>query len=221
MNENFSEEPLDILLADENKIVIVFLLYMFGSLNLKMIAKLLDRTEPPILRWIKMMLDEGLIIIDVEATEKSRGKFYKLSKNAEEFFDIDTFPNPNKKHIDEQSKKQEREQGINLLRSLGTLMNMLMKITANFFGDKIGQKKDQDDFKKGKFNMFSSFSMLHFQSEEDVQNFKKKFDEFNDQICKKYDLKDNEEPKFSHSLFFSVTPIFKIREKLEAMKKNW
>ena len=54
--------------------------------------KIVKKTEPPVLHWLKIILAVSLIIIDEEATEKSRGKFSAFSPQTGSLFNFDTFP---------------------------------------------------------------------------------------------------------------------------------
>jgi len=74
------------LLGDENKVGVLFALKMFGSLNLKHIAKCIGKPEPTIYRHLKIITQMDLIEIDQQETTQSRGIFYKISSQGKEFF---------------------------------------------------------------------------------------------------------------------------------------
>jgi hypothetical protein len=75
------------LAIDELKYSIVTAINWYNSLNLKNIARLVGRPETTTIRYIKQLLEDGLIDIDAEKTASSWGKFYKLSENVRKLYD--------------------------------------------------------------------------------------------------------------------------------------
>ena len=73
------EERFEELYLDEIKFTITTALQYYNSLNLKKLAKLIGKPESSTIRYLKQLLDEGLIQIDAEKTASSWGKFYKLT----------------------------------------------------------------------------------------------------------------------------------------------
>lgn len=57
------------------------------TLNLKKIAKLVDKPESTTIRYLKKLLEDEIITIDLEKTAASWGKFYRLSKLIEDLYD--------------------------------------------------------------------------------------------------------------------------------------
>ncbi|NHJ86640.1 MAG: winged helix-turn-helix transcriptional regulator [Asgard group archaeon] len=78
IKENFAN-----IIYDEVKYGIVTSLDWYGSLNLKKLAELVGRPETTTIRYIKQLLEEGLIDVDAEKTAISWGKYYRLSKAAQ------------------------------------------------------------------------------------------------------------------------------------------
>jgi predicted transcriptional regulator len=66
---------------------IITSLKIHSSLNLKRIAKLIDKPESTTIRYLKKLLEEGLIIIDTEETAQKWGKFYCLSDEIEKLYE--------------------------------------------------------------------------------------------------------------------------------------
>lgn len=64
---------------DEVKNGIIIALEFYDSLNLKRLAELIGRPETTTIRYVKKLLDDGLITLDVNKTASDWGKFYKLS----------------------------------------------------------------------------------------------------------------------------------------------
>lgn len=73
-------EELRELQLDETEFGIITALRWSGSLNLKRIAKLIQRPESTTLRYIRKLRDSNKIVFDSEKSEKNWGNFYKLSK---------------------------------------------------------------------------------------------------------------------------------------------
>lgn len=72
---------------DEVKYGIISAIIWYDSLNLKNLARLVGRPETTIIRYIKQLLEEGLIDIDAEKTASSWGKFYKLSADVRKIYE--------------------------------------------------------------------------------------------------------------------------------------
>ncbi|MFX0086823.1 MAG: hypothetical protein ACFFAU_14215 [Candidatus Hodarchaeota archaeon] len=79
----------------ETKYRIVEALRMYGSLNIKLLSKLLGKTESTIFHHITSFLTEPekprIIEIDQEKTETSRGKYYKLSEAVQNHYEKVSF----------------------------------------------------------------------------------------------------------------------------------
>jgi len=90
--ENRLTEILEVL-SSETKLGILFSLQFYNSLNLKQIAEIAGIREPSAFEHIKGrgkrsnelgLLELGLI--EVDTTQKGRGKYYRLTELANEFF---------------------------------------------------------------------------------------------------------------------------------------
>ncbi|HUU77334.1 MAG TPA: winged helix-turn-helix transcriptional regulator [candidate division Zixibacteria bacterium] len=77
IKKNFSE-----LVYDEVKFAIVTAIQYYSSLNLKKLSELIGRPETTTIRYVKKLLEDELIIIDIEKTATDWGKFYCLSDYA-------------------------------------------------------------------------------------------------------------------------------------------
>jgi predicted transcriptional regulator len=80
---NEIKKSYDEAIYDEVKYGILIALEFYKSLNLKKLAEILDRPKTTTLRYLKNLLNEGLIILDTNKTAKDWGKFYKLSQTVE------------------------------------------------------------------------------------------------------------------------------------------
>ena len=213
---------LDKILEDENKIVIIFLIYIFGALNLKILAKLIGKSEPPVLRWIKKMLEEDLLVIDQPSTKRSRGKFYKLSPKSVKFFAMERFPPTFEQDPDATTKENINNQGVRLIRSMGLLDDITSKISVSMYENINTNPEYANRYEKGEFTALSSFSMIHFKSIDEVQKFRGMLEDFSTKVEQEFDVIGVNEPvKYSHCMTYNVTPIYIIKQMIEDMKKDW
>jgi len=72
-------EIYDNLIYDEIKFGIITALQWNETLNLKKIAQMIGKPETTTIRYLKQLLEDGLIDIDAEKTAASWGKYYRLS----------------------------------------------------------------------------------------------------------------------------------------------
>ena len=91
------------LLYYEEKYGIFTALQWYESLNLKKIAQIVGRPETTTIRYLKQLVDDGLIDIDVEKTATSWGKFYKLSTSAKNLYEEE------KKEMEMQAERYSEE----------------------------------------------------------------------------------------------------------------
>jgi hypothetical protein len=75
------------IVYDEVKYGIITAIIWYDSLNLKELARLVGRPETTTIRYVKQLLEDGLIDVDAEKTATSWGKFYKLSTVVRELYD--------------------------------------------------------------------------------------------------------------------------------------
>lgn len=66
---------------------IITSLKIHSNLNLKRIAKLIDKPESTTIRYLKKLLEEEIITIDTKQTAKKWGKFYRLSEETDELYE--------------------------------------------------------------------------------------------------------------------------------------
>lgn len=76
------------MLENEMKTSIMLILGTYRSLNLRQISKVLGITEPSTHVHIKEMLEDGYIELDGSMAGK-RGKYYKLTKEVQEYLEND------------------------------------------------------------------------------------------------------------------------------------
>lgn len=85
-NENLETKFKKLWKEDPNKFAIITSLGWYGSINLKKISSLIDKPETTTLRYLKKLIEEGLIEVDAEKTASSWGKYYKLVDEVSELY---------------------------------------------------------------------------------------------------------------------------------------
>ncbi|MFW9923993.1 MAG: ArsR family transcriptional regulator [Candidatus Thorarchaeota archaeon] len=87
-NEKALEIRVKEMIMNETRHAIFMAIRTYGSLNIKTLAEILGKTESTIFHHLSIMLEEPKIIeIDIQKTEKSRGKFYQLSKKLVDIYE--------------------------------------------------------------------------------------------------------------------------------------
>jgi DNA-binding Lrp family transcriptional regulator len=84
---NELKEIYDNLIYDEIKFGIITALQWNETLNLKKIAQMIRKPETTTIRYLKQLLEDGLLDIDAEKTATSWGKFYRLSAAVNELYE--------------------------------------------------------------------------------------------------------------------------------------
>ncbi|NHJ83973.1 MAG: winged helix-turn-helix transcriptional regulator [Asgard group archaeon] len=74
-------------IMDPIKYGIITSLSWYGKLNLTKISKHINKHESTTFRYIKKLIDEGIIEIDIEKTTSEWGKYYKLTDEVQKIYD--------------------------------------------------------------------------------------------------------------------------------------
>lgn len=212
-----SIDPVLILLGDEIKLGIIFALKMFGSMNLKSIAKIVNKPESTTLRHIKSMMpykadnQDGfeikLLEIDMEATEQKWGKYYRLTTIAENILVYQT------QHIVDKSVERidKNEVKANNLESIAKMMKSVSTISYNLANAAtqymIERVDDNKELKQQLSKTFAvSLSLLQIENEEDREKLNKAITEFQEKIKK---IKQNTEKTMegNHAVYLLSMPL--------------
>jgi len=110
-------QKYDEIIYEEAENGIIIALEFYNSLNLKRLAELIGRPESTTIRYVKKLLDEGLIVLDIEKTASDRGKFYKLSDSVISLIEERKIRSKEREkwifeemdHLEERSAKEIRE----------------------------------------------------------------------------------------------------------------
>jgi len=197
------------LLGDETKFGILFALKMFGSLNLKHIAKCLGKSEPAILRQLKILTQLNLIIIDQKESTQSWGKFYKISSYGSDIFSkSNKFINsiPDKEYTIDLYHKMSL-----ILKSLSSFNHNITKFASNVYLEDAQRLVDSNKENEGNYGDAMIFSLLSIslKSKEDFKEYLSIVDEFHKKVSKfKVEKELNED--LNQILYISSIPIRSI-----------
>ncbi|NPD89313.1 MAG: hypothetical protein HGN29_11355 [Asgard group archaeon] len=192
--------PTDIigLLEDETEFSIIIALFTFKSQNLKHLSRLLDIPESTLLRKLKNMIKNQIIMLDQETTINRRGKFYTLTPKVKRI--LDTPPSkPNDTAEDNRIFKIRKSR---LYIAISSINLQLAKMLARYIqiDPEIMTRKE----KQGATS--SQHTILNFQTLEEIYDFRKILQDFYRKI-EKYEKTEEGEPRFKYSFHHLACPI--------------
>lgn len=197
------------LLGDETKFGILFALKMFGSLNLKHIAKCLGKSEPAILRQLKILTQMNLINIDQKESTQSWGKFYQISSQGSEIF---SKSNKFISLIADKAYTTDMYYKMSLiLKSMSSFNHNITKFASNVMMEDAQRLIELDKKDEGNYGdaMIIALSAISLKSKEDFKEYLEIVDEFQKKLTKfKTNKEINEEP--NQILYISSIPIQSI-----------
>jgi len=202
------EEYLD-LLGDETKFGILFALKMFGSLNLKHIAKCLGKSEPAILRQMKLLIGMKLIQFDQQESEQNWGKFYQLTLQGAEIF------SKTKQISDEVSEISLTITWYNkmalAIKSLSSFNHNMAQFASSVIVEDAPRLIELEKKKEGNYGDVMVFAMSNvlLKNKADVKEYLSIVEEFRTKLLKfKANEADREKP--NQIIYLSSIPIQKI-----------
>ncbi len=189
------------LFKDETKANILFIIDMFGPLNLQMIHKLLQMPKSTVLGHLREMVNENLIQLDSDATEKKTGKFYAITKQIKDLVDKDdeniTLTKGSLKKLGLPIKEAVRRVA-NAQRTIGYQAYLISRLTAQHIENSIHifemLNKNPDDklteeqkmtVQSALGGIMGSIYELGIDSSEEFIDLKKIIDDFGEKL-KKY-----------------------------------
>jgi len=189
------------LLEDDTEFSIIMALYSFKSLNLKQFSKFLDIPESTLLRKIKILIKYQVIELDQETTLSHRGKFYALKPKIQ--FILDQNPHDHKSRPatkdDIKTKIQKKK---HLFVALSSINLQFAKILSQYI--QIDPEIMTNKEKRGAIS--SQLSILHFQSQEEIIEFKEILGDFQKKIDK-FEKNKMGNPKFNYSFHYFACPV--------------
>lgn len=189
------------LFQDEFKANIMFILDMFGPLDLKTIHSLLKKPKSTILGHLQKMLELKQIEID-EDKSSSKKKFYTLSSKTREILDEE----------DEIMLKQDTLQKIglnsqefarivaNIHRTIGFQSNLISNLSANYFESNAHFFDDLESNKEKLQGFWGSTYELGINTEEDFKEVYSIIMEMNQKL-KKFDKSKRKRSKRTMLMF--------------------
>ncbi|MCY3413405.1 MAG: winged helix-turn-helix transcriptional regulator [Candidatus Heimdallarchaeota archaeon] len=166
------------LISSETKVGIILALQYFGTLNLKLLALVLDLKPPSVLDHIKSLENSGYI--QVNPNVKARGKYYELTHKIKVIFGFE-------EEVDVSDMKdalRELTGRKNPLSSL-TEFNRNLAIAAKNFAMYSINYFNNFDFRDISFDDLPRFNMrnyLEIKSWDQKVKLKRAFDQFNSTI---------------------------------------
>ena len=194
------------LFRDEFKANIMFVLDMFGPLDLKSIHKLLKKPKSTILGHLQKMVELKQIEID-EKISSSKKKFYSLSLKTREIFDEE----------DEIILKQDTlsKAGLNtsefvksianVQRTIGFQSNLIANLSANYLESNVEFFNDLESNKEKLRGFWGSTYELGINSEEDFKEIYSIIKEMSDKL-KKFDKSKRKRSKETMLMFTISCP---------------
>ena len=199
--------------GDEAKFSILIALKLFGALNLKNISKILSKPEPTTLRQLKILFSKGLIEIDQEESEKSWGKFYKISELANNYFSkSDELIHK----ISNQGNKVEMFQTFSsLIQSVSSFSFSISKFASQFIHENAKDLSESADEGNCSDAMIFMLKMIKLERKEDVIEYLAIIDDFQKKL-EKFSIGDHNSEDWNQIIYVSSIPtknIHPIKEK--------
>lgn len=194
MNVESRKAEISEVLTSETKLGILFSLQFFESLNLKQIAEIVGIKEPSAFEHIKgrgKKIDErGLLdlgLIEEDWSQKSRGKYYKLTKLAMEFF-LSIDAGIKNKGISNESGNEvseffnlEKKKNLKIItrffRNIAVLAKNFAIYTANIIDEKISESGRKIE-KNLEDEIYINFSYLNIKTNEQKKKLNDIFAQF-------------------------------------------
>jgi len=188
------------ILSSETKLGILFSLQFFNSLNLKQIAEIAGMKEPSAFEHIKgrgkKSSEKGLLelgLIEEDTSQKGRGKYYKLTELANEFFRNIHAGIKGKENIEEDNNEiagyfnLNEEENLKIMseffRNISIIAKNFATYTANIVEDQIS-KSDVSIKEKIEDQIYINFSYLNIKTIKQKKTLNDIFTQFGEAIHK-------------------------------------
>ncbi|MFW9922466.1 MAG: winged helix-turn-helix transcriptional regulator [Candidatus Thorarchaeota archaeon] len=184
-------------IGDPIKYGIITSLSWYGILNLTKIAKHINKHESTTFRYIKRLIEEGIIEIDIEKTTSEWGKYYRLTNEVKKIYDmkIKEFENFGELIINNQEFRNKSEKELN-------------EFSINELLEKDFNKEDVLNYLSLQHNIQSAIM-------NEILNRREEFKKF--YLSKKGSLK-KEDIRFKPCDFVLLTNTFKISKNKHLIK---
>lgn len=197
------------LFEDEQKLNILFILNMFGPLNLEKISELLQKPKSTIHGHLVKMIQQNQIVLDSETTVAKRGKYYNISPEVAKLFKNQEEIAVNKEMFKELNISKERflKRIANVQRSIGYQAALLASLSAAYIEHQVEALDNLDKKSDKLMGFYAGIYELEITSQKKWTKFHNLLEEFSKQL-KEFEAKDQQ--KANLILFVQTNPIDKI-----------
>lgn len=196
------EEIID-LFKDVPKTNILYILDMFGPLNLQKMHVLLKKHKSTILVNIREMIEDDQIEIDPDATAKKLGKYYTLTSRIRSLLEEDTTVTVGKKDPAEHialSPEEKNRRYANMVRAIGFQANLIANLTAQYLEENHHQIKDKVKNKEEVLGFLGGNCELGVNTLEEFEEIREIYEDFRQKL-RKYDVSNRKNPKNTILMF--------------------
>jgi hypothetical protein len=201
------------LLEDEVKISTIFGLYLFDTLNLKHISRIIHKGESTTLRHLKTLIGQKVIEIDMEKSAQSWGKYYRLTSTFKLKLELMFSDSPI-----EWDKKDSYDKLASGVRAFSSLIHAVGKFTASYLDEKKSRKfmdadEEGEDYTMSRFSM--SISLPSINSKSDAEELRGIIREFTEKIDD-FDRKNKIQSSENQILYLFTAPL----DEIHPLKRN-
>jgi DNA-binding MarR family transcriptional regulator len=203
------------LFKDEFKANIMFILDIFGPLNLETLHNLLRKPKSTIFGHLKEMVELDQIEIDSKLTAEKTGKYYTLTPYIKELFNKEEDNITLKENtLNELGiPKEEFAKSIaNVQRSIGFQTNLFSQLSAQYLEDHVDLFDNVQKNKEHLHGFFAGAYELLINSKEEYDEVQETFREFNKKL-KKFDKSKRKTGKQTLLIFTLGVPKDKLGPK--------
>lgn len=174
--------------TNEAQMGIIIQILTFGSLNVKFLAKMINKSESTTLGHVKKLLEMNYLTLDVKETESHVGKFYRLTKIAMD--DIKKLDNMDKKMLDAPIPKQiEWNKSIaRMFQALSSWPGKIAYYTGVYMEDHAEELLKSNDPIKTDDKIFFINPKLSIKTPEEWKEFEEIMTDFKSKIHKFLDV---------------------------------
>ena len=182
-----SEEYMKVF-SNESQSGIICQIITFGSLNLKLLSKMINKSESTTLGHVKKLIVIGYIELDKEESELRWGKFYKITeKTIKAIQDIDQMG----KHIAETTGDVQKGLLLSVARTFQAIASWPSNITyytGVFMEENVDEILSSADPIKTKEKIFFMNPKISIKTIEEWFEFKEIMEDFHKKILKFHDF---------------------------------
>ncbi|MBN2156662.1 MAG: hypothetical protein JW776_11530 [Candidatus Lokiarchaeota archaeon] len=203
------------LFEDEVKTNIMFLIDMFGPLNLETMHELLNKPKSTLFGHLREMLAQNQIELDSIMTAEKTGKYYRLTEYVSSLLnDTDNEITLKKDTLKDSNIDKEDfvRMVANIQRVIGFQANLLSYLSAQYLERNINLFDDVSKHKKELLGFYASIYELRINSSEEMEEIRNILKDMNEKL-KKFDRKHVDKYKRTLLMFLIASPKDRIGPK--------